>query len=80
MKLTSTDLLDLKIIDEIIPEPIGGAQRDKEITLKNTKKSILKNLSELSQLSRDEILNDRKSKFLKIGRDKGLSNTFIQTE
>ena len=42
MKLTSTDLLDLKIIDEIIPEPIGGAQRDKEITLKNTKINIKK--------------------------------------
>ncbi len=78
MKLTSKDLLDLKIIDEIIPEPIGGAQRDKEVTIQNTKKTIIKNLNELSALNRDEILNDRKSKFLEIGRDNGLSkSTFI---
>ncbi len=77
MKLTSKDLLDLKIIDEIIPEPIGGAQRDKEVTIENTKKIIIKNLNELSTMSKDEILNDRKSKFLKIGRDKGLSKSTI---
>ena len=49
MKLTSKDLLDLKIIDEIIPEPIGGAQRDKEIT-QNTKKSILKKLKRIKSV------------------------------
>ena len=54
MKLTSKDLLNLKIIDEIIPEPTGGAHRDKNQILENVKMSIDKNLSELSNLSKAE--------------------------
>ena len=45
MKLTSKDLLNLKIIDEIIPEPTGGAHRDKNLILENVKISIDKNLN-----------------------------------
>ena len=44
MKLSSKDLYDLKIIDEIISEPIGGAHRDKDIILENVRDSIRKNL------------------------------------
>ena len=44
MKLSSTDLLDLNIIDEIIEEPTGGAHRDREKVLKNVKVSIEKSL------------------------------------
>ena len=44
MKLTSKDLFDLNIVDEIIKEPIGGAHRDREKTLENIKNSIRKNL------------------------------------
>ena len=71
MKLSSEDLLELNIIDEIILEPSGGAHRDKELTLNNIKISIEKNLKELSLMSRDEIINHRKNKFLSIGRTKG---------
>ena len=71
MKLSSEDLLDLNIIDEIILEPSGGAHRDRELTLNNIKISIEKNLKELSLMSRDEIVNHRKNKFLSIGRTKG---------
>ena len=42
MKLTSQDLLDLKIIDEIIPEPTGGAHRNRQAILNNVKLSIKK--------------------------------------
>tara|TARA_Y100001935_G_C17261762_1_gene486818 strand:- start:67 stop:1173 length:1107 start_codon:yes stop_codon:yes gene_type:complete len=72
MKLSSKDLLDLKIIDEIIEEPAGGAHRDKEKVLRNVKNSIEKSLIEFSDLGRDEILENRKNKFLSIGRTKGL--------
>ena len=72
MKLSSKDLLDLKIIDEIIEEPIGGAHRDKDKILKNVIESIEKSLVEFTGLSRDEVLEKRKNKFLSIGRAKGL--------
>ena len=44
MKLSSKDLFDLKIIDEIISEPLGGAHRDKDLILENVRQSINKNL------------------------------------
>jgi acetyl-CoA carboxylase carboxyl transferase subunit alpha len=71
MKLSAQDLLELEIIDEIIKEPLGGAHRDKNALLNEIKKSIRKNLNELSELSREDILNHRKQKFLSIGRKKG---------
>jgi acetyl-CoA carboxylase carboxyl transferase subunit alpha len=71
MKLSAKDLLELKIIDEIIPEPIGGAHRDKDIMLKNIRMSISKNLEFFQTMSSTEIFNDRKNKFLKIGRNQG---------
>ena len=74
MKLSAKDLLELQIIDEIIKEPLGGAHRDKNITLQNLKESISKNLEYFKTLSSDEIYNQRKSKFLKIGRNKGFMN------
>ena len=71
MKLSSKDLLDLKVIDEIIPEPVGGAHRDRDLILSNVRKSIEKNLNEFLNMRRDEIFNHRKNKFLTIGRSKG---------
>ena len=71
MKLSAKDLLELQIIDEIIKEPIGGAHRDRDVILKNIKESLSKNLQFFKSLSAEEILNHRKNKFLKIGRQKG---------
>ena len=68
MKLSSKDLLDLSIIDEIIEEPLGGAHRDRDLTLNRVKLSIQKNLNEFKFMNRDEILSHRKNKFLSIGR------------
>ena len=74
MKLSSKDLLDLKIIDEIIPEPVGGAHRDRNLILDNVRKSIESNLNEFSSISGEEVINQRKNKFLSIGRSKGFVN------
>ncbi len=71
MKLSAKDLLNLQIIDEIIEEPIGGAHRDKNLMLKNVRESITKNLAYFKSMSGEEIFNDRKNKFLRIGRNKG---------
>ena len=71
MKLSAKDLYELKIIDEIIPEPLGGAHRDRNLILSNVRESIQKNLSLFSEMSVEEILDQRRNKFLKIGRSKG---------
>ena len=80
MKLTSKDLLGLKIIDEIIPEPSGGAHRDRDQILRELKKSIARNLGELTTMSRQDIIDHRKNKFLNIGRNKNLSNNLLSSE
>ena len=71
MKLSAKDLLELKIIDEIILEPLGGAHRDRDLILDNVRKSIENNLKEFLNMNGEDILNHRKNKFLKIGRSKG---------
>jgi len=71
MKLSSKDLLELKVIDEIISEPVGGAHRDRDLILNNVRKSIEINLSKFLTMTGDEVLNHRKNKFLNIGRSKG---------
>ena len=74
MKLSSKDLLNLDIIDEIILEPLGGAHRDKDLILDNIRTSIEKNLEFFSTMDKNEILNHRKNKFLLIGRNKGFTS------
>ena len=74
MKLSAKDLIELQIIDEIIQEPLGGAHRDKNLMLENLRGSINKNLENFKLMSADEIFNDRKKKFLRIGRNKGFIN------
>ena len=67
LKLTSSDLIKLKVIDEIINEPIGGAHRDIDTTIENVKKSILKNLKELNSNKNPSLLSLRRKKYLKYG-------------
>lgn len=66
MKITALDLLDLGIIDEVINEPLGGAQKDEEVQALSIKKMFLKHLNELKQLTPEELANDRFEKFRKI--------------
>lgn len=67
MKITAQDLKEFDIIDEIIPEPRGGAHRDVELQAKNIDKVLTKSLEELSKLSVEELLEHRWQKFKKIG-------------
>ena len=73
MRLTSKDLLKLNIVDEVVSEPLGGAHRAKEEILEKVKKSIIRNLNFFQNMNGEQILNQRKNKFLSIGRDGGLS-------
>jgi len=74
MKLSAKDLLKLEIIDEVIPEPVGGAHRDRNLILDNVKNAISKNLEEFNNMTAEEIINNRKNKFLRIGRGDGFIN------
>ncbi len=73
MKLTSKQLYELNIIDEIIQEPTGGAHRDRDKILENVRNSIQNNLQYFYDLNENEIILQRKNKFLKIGRGSGFS-------
>ena len=75
MKMSAKDLLKLDIIDEIIPEPTGGAHRDKDLILDNVRASIKRNLNFFSTMNKNEIINHRKNKFLSIGRNKGFTKS-----
>ena len=77
MKLSAKDPLNLKVIDEIIPEPVGGAHRDKDLILNNIRNSIINNLNDFNSMSKDEVLNHRKNKFLSIGRSKGFMSQSV---
>lgn len=67
LKLTAPDLKAQGVIDEIISEPIGGAQRDPDLTAANIKEAIQRHLKQLSTLSTDKLLNHRFEKFRSIG-------------
>ena len=70
MKLTANELLKMKIIDEVIKEPIGGAHRNKEQVILSTKEVLIKYLDEFRNYTRDQIFEQRKKKFLNIGNQK----------
>ena len=74
MKLSAKDLLELNVIDEIILEPTGGAHRDKNLMLENVRDSLKKNIDSFETMPPEEIFNERKNKFLRIGRNKGFMN------
>jgi len=67
LKLTASDLLELGIVDEIIPEPLGGAHRDPSFAAQNVKHIILRHLNEVSSIPREELLETRYQKFRKMG-------------
>ena len=69
MKISSQDLFENKIIDEIIKEPKGGAHRNHDEIVSNVTLSIKKNLNELMKISPEELIYQRKNRFLSIGRD-----------
>ncbi len=68
MKITAQDLLQLKVIDAIVPEPLGGAHRDPEKASTNVADGIAKALDDLANKSPDEVRRQRHDRFLDIGR------------
>ncbi|MCA9081796.1 MAG: acetyl-CoA carboxylase carboxyl transferase subunit alpha, partial [Planctomycetaceae bacterium] len=67
LRFTSKDLLEFGIIDEIIPEPLGGAHRDHRKMATTLKGSLMHALRTLSAIPKDQLLDRRYEKFRKIG-------------
>jgi acetyl-CoA carboxylase carboxyl transferase subunit alpha len=68
MKISAQDLLELKVIDGIVQEPLGGAHRDVEAAIERLGDAIEAALHDLEPLSPDELRVQRRAKFLEIGR------------
>jgi len=69
MKITAQDLVDLKIIDGIIPEPLGGAHRDTAAVMAETDTYLKKAMSALGEKDGETLRRERREKFLAIGRN-----------
>ena len=67
MKITAKDLLEMEVIEEIIPEPKGGAHRNYEETAAAIQSALISQLKELSVMDACELKEDRYRKFRKIG-------------
>jgi acetyl-CoA carboxylase carboxyl transferase subunit alpha len=68
LKITAKDLFELGLVDEIVPEPLGGAHNDVAIVSETLKRSLIAHLSQLERLSCSERLRVRYSKFRAYGR------------
>lgn len=68
MRVKAQDVYQLGIIDEVVPEPLGGAHRNSQQAASNLKEALLKNLADLKQLAVDELLERRYQKFRTIGK------------
>lgn len=68
LKLTSKDLLELQIADEVIPEPVGGAHSDWDVASENVKEAIQRNLDELEHIDTNDLLSSRWAKYESIGQ------------
>ncbi len=64
LKITAKDCLELKIIDRIIEEPIGGAHRHHEKVSSDIKKTLVKSIEELKLLTKDELIKKRNNRYL----------------
>lgn len=66
--ITANFLKEKGIIDDVINEPIGGAHRDHNLSIKNVEASLKNTLNEIKNYSKEQLINDRQEKFLKYGR------------
>jgi len=74
LKLTAPELLDMGVIDEVIPEPLGGAHKDMEQTASALKDSLIHHLNELSEKTVNELMSSRYERYRGTGRYSTLSD------
>jgi acetyl-CoA carboxylase carboxyl transferase subunit alpha len=68
LKLTAQDLKGLELIDEVVPEPLGGAHHNHQVAADNLKRALLSNLDNLARKPIDKLLQERYQKFRSMGR------------
>ena len=68
LKITAADLYELRVIDEIVPEPPGGAHADYETAAASVKEALLRHVDELMRLKPDKLVRRRREKFLRMGQ------------
>jgi acetyl-CoA carboxylase carboxyl transferase subunit alpha len=68
LRITSNDLLALRIIDEVVKEPDGGAHSDHTTTAKSLRDALIRNIEELRRLKPDKLVRRRREKFLRMGQ------------
>ena len=67
LRITAPELLELKVIDEVIPEPKGGAHADHETAAKSLQAVLLRYLEELRKMRPEKLVRRRRQKFLRLG-------------
>src|SRR2546430_9509258 len=67
LKITAPELLELKVVDEVIPEPRGGAHADHETSAKSLQTVLCKHLEELRKMRPEKLVRRRRQKFLRLG-------------
>lgn len=68
LKITATSLKELSIVDEVIPEPLGGAHQNHEKTAEEIRMALVKHLNRLSKISRAKLVNQRFEKYSNMGK------------
>ncbi len=68
LKLSSENLVEFKIVDKLIPEPLGGAHRDYKETAENIKKEVLSTYKKLKKIGIEELKEERYNKFRVLGQ------------
>jgi len=69
MRISAQDCLALKVIDGIIPEPVGGAHRAPEETILNVGEQIARSLAEMDRVPGEQLRSERRAKYLEMGRN-----------
>jgi len=72
LKMTAQDLVDLRIVDDVIPEPLGGAHREPKTVTDRVAKALTNQLFQLTELSLDQLLAQRDHKYRRMGAVSGL--------
>ncbi len=67
MRVTAQHLAELKVIDRIVPEPLGGAHRDPEAAIEDLKEALVDELDRCATMSKEQLIEQRRSKFLSLG-------------
>lgn len=68
LRVTAQDLVELRVVDEVVPEPVGGAHSDHDATAATLRDTLIRNLDELKRYKPDKLVRRRREKFLRMGQ------------